>query len=319
MCAAPRPSILIGMHDEELRPEGTTRRSMLAGAAAGAGAIAALGPLSPSRAEARGRARRFEGKVVIITGATSGIGEATARAFAAEGARVSFCGRRTALGRQVEQEIRAAGGDASYIAADVREPDSVERFVERTVRRYGRLDIAFNNAGIQTTALLHDAGVEAWDDSMNTNARGVFLAMKHQIPHMLRSGGGTIIVNSSIGAIVGRPNLPVYQATKRAILALVQSAALAYGEQGIRVNAILPGIVDTAMIRPPGFDDATWEQALVALGALNVDGFKRVAEPPEIANAVLALASDGLSYMTGASVPVDGGIVAGRPLQLPEG
>ena len=121
----------------------------------------------------------------------------------------------------MEREIRSAGGEATYIAADVRVPGSVQSFVDRTVRRYGRLDVAFNNAGIQASALLHETSVEAGDDSTDTNARGVFLSMKYEIPHMLRDGGGTIIVNSSVGAIVGRPNLPTYQSTKQAIQALV--------------------------------------------------------------------------------------------------
>jgi len=292
-----------------------TRRSALGGAAAGA--LAGLSALSAGPAAAAAPRRRFQDKVVLITGATSGIGEATARAFAAEGAKVSFCGRRTQLGRKVEREIRAAGGEATYIRADVRVPQSVESFVDRTVRLYDGLDIAFNNAGIQTTALLHETTLEQWNDSTDTNARGVFLAMKYELPHMLRSGGGIIVVNSSVGAIVGRPQLSTYQSTKQALQALVQSAALEYGERGIRVNAILPGITDTAMIRPPGLDDPTWERATQALGQLNVDGLKRIAQPDEIAHAVLALCTDELAYMTGASVPVDGGIAAGRRLLLP--
>jgi NAD(P)-dependent dehydrogenase (short-subunit alcohol dehydrogenase family) len=255
---------------------------------------------------------------VQITGGTSGIGAATARAFAAAGAKVAFCGRRTALGREVERTIRAAGGDATYIAADVRVPSSVRQFVDGSVRRYGRVDIAFNNAGVQINAELDKVTVEQWDDLMNTNARGVFLAMKHQVPHMRAAGGGHIIVNSSVGAIVGRPGLSTYQATKQAVRALVQSAALEYGVAGIRVNAILPGITDTPMIRPADLDDATWDQVKVALGQLNVDGLKRVAAPDDIARAVLALASDDLSYLTGAAVPVDGGIAAGRRMLLPE-
>lgn len=295
------------------KPGTVGRRVVLAGAGAAAVAAAAT-PGEARAAEAAGG--RFAGKVVLITGATSGIGEATARAFAAEGAKVAFCGRRVALGRAVERSIRAAGGEASYLAADVRIPASVQQFVDRAVRRYGGLDIAFNNAGIQISAKLHEVTVEQWDDVFDTNARGVFLAMKYQLPHLL-AGGGQIIVNSSVGAIVGRPELSTYQATKQAVQALVQSAALEYGGHGVRVNAILPGITDTPMIRPPDMDDATWEQAKVVLGKLNVDGLKRIATPADIARAVLALASDDLAYLTGASVPVDGGIAAGRPLQLP--
>ncbi|QFZ22892.1 SDR family NAD(P)-dependent oxidoreductase [Saccharothrix syringae] len=289
-----------------------SRRAVLGGAL-GAGLVAVAAPA----AGARGRGA-FAGKAVQVTGGTSGIGEATARAFAAAGARVAFCGRRTALGRDVERSIRAAGGDATYFEADVRDPASVQRFVDGAVRRYGRVDIAFNNAGVQITARLHEVTPEQWDDVVNTNARGVFLAMRHQIPHMLAAGGGHVIVNSSVGAVVGRPNLSTYQATKQAVRALVQSAALEYGAEGVRVNAILPGITDTAMIRPANLDDATWERAKAALGQLNVDGLKRVATPTDIARAVLALASDELGYLTGAAIPVDGGIAAGRRMLLPE-
>lgn len=282
----------------------------------GAGLVAAAPGLAT--AEDRGAHGRYAGKVVQITGGTSGIGAATARAFAAAGAKVAFCGRRTALGQEVERSIRASGGDATYLAADVRVPSSVRQFVDGAVRRYGRVDIAFNNAGVQINAKLDEVAVEQWDDVMNTNARGVFLAMKYQVPHMRAARGGHIIVNSSVGAIVGRPGLSTYQATKQAVRALVQSAALEYGVDGIRVNAVLPGITDTPMIRPPGLDDATWNQAKVALGQLNVDGLKKIASPDDIARAVLTLASDDLAYLTGAAVPVDGGLAAGRRMLLPE-
>jgi NAD(P)-dependent dehydrogenase (short-subunit alcohol dehydrogenase family) len=151
----------------------------------------------------------------------------------------------------------------------------------------------------------------------DTNARGVFLAMKYQIPHMLRQKSGHIIVTSSAGAVVSRPNLSTYQATKAAVQALAKSAALEYGEQGIRVNAILPGITDTPMIRPPGLDDATWRQAVIYLGQQNVDGLKKVATPKDIAQGILAIAADEFGYLTGASIPVDGGLTAGRRMLIP--
>ncbi|RBM20965.1 oxidoreductase [Prauserella sp. PE36] len=294
-----------------------SRRAVLGGAA-GVGAVAGLTALAPSAAAQPSPARPFEGKIVQITGATSGIGEATARAFAAAGAKVAFCGRRRQLGREVERTIREAGGEATYLHADVRDPRSVQRFVDGAVRRYGGLDIAFANAGVQYAARLHETTLEQWDDLMATNARGVFLAMKYQIPHLIDAGGGQIIVNSSVGAVVGRPELSLYQASKQAIQALVRSAALEYGEQGIRVNAILPGITDTPMIRPPELDDPTWEQAKAALGQLNVDGLKTVASADQIAQAVLAMAAPGFGYLTGVSLPVDGGVAAGRRMLLPE-
>ncbi|MCO1574164.1 SDR family oxidoreductase [Crossiella sp. SN42] len=293
-----------------------SRRTVLGGVAAAAGLSALAGPAA---ADGRGKGNgKFSGKVVLITGATSGIGAATAHAFAAAGAKVAFCGRRANLGRQVERGIRAAGGEATYTAADVRVAESVRQFVDAAVRKYGRVDIAFNNAGVQISSPLHQVTLEQWDEVFDTNARGVFLAMKYQLPHMLNQKSGHIIVNSSVGAIVGRPNLSTYQATKQAVQALVKSAALEYGTHGIRVNAILPGITDTPMIRPPGYDDETWQRMLTILGQLNVDGLKKVATPDMIAQAVLAMAGDELGYLTGASVPVDGGLAAGRPLQLPQ-
>jgi NAD(P)-dependent dehydrogenase (short-subunit alcohol dehydrogenase family) len=260
---------------------------------------------------------RFRDKVVLITGATSGIGEATARAFAAEGAKVSFCGRRTELGRKVESEIRAAGGDATYLRADVRDQEQVKRFVDNTVHIYGRIDVAFNNAGITRTAPLHELDLETWEDVHRTNARGVFLSIKYQVPHMLRSGGGVIICTSS-GSV--RPAGTAYTASKHAIDGIIKTAALDYGTQGIRVNAILPGTTDTALVRLEGMSDAQWEEFKEAWGPLNVDGMERLATPEEIARSVLSLAqADAFSFMTGSTVYVAGGPHGGGKMHMPEG
>ncbi|MFD0574729.1 SDR family NAD(P)-dependent oxidoreductase [Kitasatospora gansuensis] len=238
---------------------------------------------------------------MAITGATSGIGRATALAFAAQGAAVGFCGRRAELGAQVEREIRRAGGTARYVRADVRVEKDVENFVRQTVDSFGGLDIAFNNAGISRTARLHELGTDTFDDVMATNARGVFLSMKYQIPHLLARGGGVVIVTSSSAVEVARPQGAAYSAGKRAVQGLVQAAALDYGRDGIRVNAIMPGTTDTALVRPPGMDDATWTAARAWLGEQNVDGLHRIASPEDIAQAVLGLAADDFAYMTGAA------------------
>src|SRR5271165_6908203 len=166
------------------------RRAMLGlAAAAVAGSLAACSDV-PGRASASvATKRRFDNKVVLITGATSGIGRAAARAFAAEGGKVGFCGRREALGHEVEEQIRSQGGEAIYIKADVRVEAEVRSFVDQVAQRYGRLDVAFNNAGITLEKPLHEYSSQQWDDVMNTNLRGVFLAMKYEIPHMLAAGG----------------------------------------------------------------------------------------------------------------------------------
>ncbi|MGI5450643.1 SDR family NAD(P)-dependent oxidoreductase [Streptomyces sp. CA-243310] len=296
------------------------RRSVLGGAAALGLGIAAFGATahaagSPSRS--RDRAGRFQGKSVLITGGTSGIGRATAKAFALEGARVGFCGRRAELGRQAEREIRDAGGEATYIEADIRVEDQVRVFVDRVASRYGGIDVAFNNAGIGGGKLPHEMSVEEWDDVQATNARGVFLAIKYEIPHMLKAQRGVIVCTSSSAAEQARPNSAAYTASKRAVQGLVKSAALAYGPKGIRVNALLPGTTDTPFVRPPGIPDADWAKYKQAWGPLNVDGLERMAEAEEIARAVLGLASDDFPYMTGASISVDGGGTAGRKMIQP--
>jgi NAD(P)-dependent dehydrogenase (short-subunit alcohol dehydrogenase family) len=299
-----------------------SRRTVLGAAATGlVGMAVATAPGASAAPESEASAgHRLEGKVVVITGATSGIGAATAKAFAAKGAKVAFCGRRTQLGQQVERDIRAAGGEATYIQADVRVPEQVQSFVDRSVQLYGRLDIAFNNAGVEfRNTPVHEVGVDQWDNLHNTNARGVFLAVKYEVPPMLRTGGGVIICMSSGGAEQARPGSAAYVASKGAVQGIVRAAALDYGPKGIRVNAILPGTTDTALVRPPGIPDADWQRFKEAWGPLNVSGLHRMAEREEIAAAVLALTGDEFSFMTGSSVVVDGGALAGRPMIMPPG
>jgi NAD(P)-dependent dehydrogenase (short-subunit alcohol dehydrogenase family) len=192
--------------------------------------------------------RRFQEKVVIITGATSGIGRAAALQFAAEGGKVGFCGRREGLGREVEDEIKSRGGEATYVRADVRHEGDVKAFVDRVARKYGGLDVAFNNAGITIERALHEYSAQEWDDVAATNLRGVFLAMKYEIPYML-ARGGNIVVTSSSNAIATTEKRSAYTASKRGLVGLVQSAAQDYAAKGIRINALIPGTTDTALVR----------------------------------------------------------------------
>jgi NAD(P)-dependent dehydrogenase (short-subunit alcohol dehydrogenase family) len=257
--------------------------------------------------------RRFEEKVVLITGATSGIGRAAAVAFAAEGGKVAFCGRRENLGHQIEADIKSQGGDATYIRADVREESSVKAFIDQAVQQYGRLDVAFNNAGITLEKPLHDYSSADWDDILTTNLRGVFLAMKYEIPYMLANGGGVILVTSSSNAIATTEKRSAYAASKRGLVGLVQSAALDYVGQGIRVNTLIPGTTDTELVRRvahmESVPNALWKEA-ASLWASSHVPMKRMATAEEIAAFALALASDDFPYMTGAQMVIDGGKTA---------
>ena len=245
----------------------------------------------------------FAGKVVLITGGTSGIGEAAARAYAAQGATVHFCGRRQELGQQVAQSIVDAGGKASYQPADVRNEAEVKAFVDGCIDRYGKIDVAFNNAGIAPPpAALADTTVDMWDDVMSTNVRGIFLAMKYEIPQMVTQGGGVIINMSSLGGHEVFPNISPYHASKFAVEAITKAAAKEYAAQNIRVNAIAPGLVDTAMTDQQVKD---WEVSREDLAS----GFpmNRISSPEEQVRVVMFMSSPVASYMTGAVISVDGG------------
>jgi NAD(P)-dependent dehydrogenase (short-subunit alcohol dehydrogenase family) len=294
---------------------GSTTLGAVAGAITGlaAGVAVALPPRTAPIPPQPGR-RRFENKVVVITGATSGIGRAAALAFAAEGGKVAFCGRRTALGQEVERDIKAKGGEALYVKADVLVEDEVRIFIDRAVQAYGKLDVAFNNAGITIEKPLHELSAEQWDLVSNTNLRGTFLAMKYEIPYMLKAGGGTIVVTSSSNAIATQARRSAYTASKRGLVGLVQAAALDYALDGIRVNALIPGTTDTPFLRKAAgmenMPDAVWRVGLNQWVKNNVPGMGRLATAEEVASMALALASDEHPFMTGAQIVLDGGKTA---------
>ncbi|MDB5416746.1 MAG: family oxidoreductase [Phenylobacterium sp.] len=292
------------------------RRAVFGAATLGM-AAAACAPASQAAAPPASGRRRFDGKIAIITGATSGIGRATALRLAAEGAKVAFCGRREVLGHEVEAQIRKAGGTAAYIRADVREPEQVRAFVDGAAKLYGGLDVAVNNAGIGITRNLAEMSLAEWTDLMNTNLRGVFLAMQAEIPHLIARGGGTIVVTSSSQAFATREGSSAYSASKRALIGLVQAAALEYAPRNIRINAIAPGTTDTAFLKTSvgmeAMPDPIWEVGAAQWAKSHVPGMRRLGRAEEQAAAIAALASDDFTYMTGATMLVDGGKLSAQP------
>lgn len=248
----------------------------------------------------------FQEKVVLVTGGTSGIGRETAVQFAAAGAKVVLAGRRAEQGAEVVQEISAAGGDAHFVQTDIAVEDQVKRLVDETVKRYGRLDIAFNNAGIEHGGPITEVTAEDYRKVFDINVLGVLLSQKYEIPAMLKSGGGAIINTSSILGHIASPGAALYNASKHAVEGITKTTALELAQQGIRVNSVAPGAIETAMIdRFAGEEGSDGRNGLISLHPMG-----RLGLPQEIAAAVMYLASDAASFTTGISLPVDGGFLA---------
>jgi NAD(P)-dependent dehydrogenase (short-subunit alcohol dehydrogenase family) len=240
-----------------------------------------------------------------VTGGSSGIGRAAALAFANEGARVVVADV-TPAGEETVAQLRAAGGDGLFVRADVSSAADVDAMVTAALRRWDRLDVAFNNAGIEgVMAPTVECTEEAFDRIIAVNLKGTFLCMKREIPEMLKRGGGAIVNNASVAALVGFPGLPAYCASKGGVVQLTRAAALELARSGIRVNAVCPGVIRTAMVdRITGKDPAV-EAPFVAMEPVG-----RMGRPEEVAAIVLHLCSDEASFVTGIAMPVDGGLVA---------
>jgi NAD(P)-dependent dehydrogenase (short-subunit alcohol dehydrogenase family) len=243
--------------------------------------------------------------VVLITGALTGIGRATAIAFAREGARIVVSGRRDEVGQKLVAELREVGVEAEYWRADVRHEDDVRDLVDKTVTRFGRLDIAVNNAATEGRGgLVTEQTAESYAATFDTNVLGTLLSMKHELRVMLPQGSGSIVNVSSAYGSVGALAAAVYVGSKHAVEGMTKSAALEVAGTGVRVNVVAPGTTDTAMLTRFTNTDAN-KAALVSTVPV-----KRLATPEEIAHVIVFVASANASYMTGASIPVDGGMLA---------
>jgi NAD(P)-dependent dehydrogenase (short-subunit alcohol dehydrogenase family) len=260
---------------------------------------------APSGAGHRLRSKTMKKPVVLITGALTGIGRATAIAFAKDGARLVVSGRRETEGKALEAELRRLGADAAFIQADVRRDDEVRELVDQTVARFGRIDAAVNNAGTEgQRGLVVDQTAESYAATFDTNVLGVLLSMKHELRVMLPQGSGSIVNVSSTYGSVGAAGASVYVASKHAVEGMTKSAALEVAGSGVRVNVVAPGTTDTGMLTRFTNTDQN-KAALISTVPL-----RRLGTPEEIANVIAFVASANASYMTGASIPVDGGNLA---------
>jgi len=246
----------------------------------------------------------FENKVAIVTGGSFGIGKAAAIAFAKRGAKVIIAD--WVEDNETINIIKSSGGDAIFVKCDVSNDASVKAMVEKTIVQYGRLDYAFNNAGVEgLSAPVHECTNENWERTIAVNLKGVWLCMKYEIRMMLQQGKGAIVNNASIAGLVGFPNIPAYVASKHGIIGLTKNAALEYAKLGIRANAVCPGVIKTPMI-----DRFTGKSKEVEKQFETMEPVGRLGQPEEVAEAVVWLCSEASSFITGDAIPVDGGWVA---------
>ena len=249
----------------------------------------------------------LQNKVALVTGGTTGIGRDTAVLFANAGAKVVVSGRRETEGKEASNLLRAAGGDGLFVKSDVSKPSDVQSLVQKTVEKFGRLDIAFNNAGIEGKWVpLIEQSDEDWDAVIGINLKGTWLCLKYEIQQMLKQGGGGTIVNmSSVAGLMGAAGAGVYCASKHGVIGLTRTAALEYARSGIRINAVCPAVIETAMA-DRAFADPQANKRVLALHPIG-----RFGKPMEVAEAVLWLCSSKSSFMTGHYMVLDGGMLAG--------
>jgi NAD(P)-dependent dehydrogenase (short-subunit alcohol dehydrogenase family) len=249
---------------------------------------------------------RVVGKVALVTGGGSGIGRASALALAREGAKIVISDIAVTGGEETVRMVKAAGGEATFVEAEVSKPADVEALVNKVTEIYGRLDCAFNNAGIEgKIQQTVECSEENWDRTIAINLKGVWLCIKHEIPVMLEQGSGAIVNTASVAGLVGFQGLPAYVASKHGVVGLTKTAALEYAKSGIRVNAVCPGVIHTPMVERLFSGQPQWGEAVQAL-----EPVARMGKPEEVAEAVVWLCSDAASFVTGLAMAVDGGLVA---------
>jgi NAD(P)-dependent dehydrogenase (short-subunit alcohol dehydrogenase family) len=245
----------------------------------------------------------FAGRVALVTGAASGIGRATALAFAEAGAKLVLADINAADGAALAAQIEGQGGEALFLRTDVADAAQVDALVAQAVARFGRLDCAFNNAGIEEEHLkLAESDEALYDRMMAINVKGVWLCMRRQIAQMLaQEGGGAIVNTASVAGLIGAPRHAIYAASKHAVVGLTKSAAIEYGKKGIRINSVCPGVIRTPMLERALQRDPSWESSLVAMHPIG-----RLGEVGDVVSAVLWLCSEGAAFVTGHQLVVDG-------------
>src|SRR5271154_6565534 len=251
--------------------------------------------------------KEFDGKTALVTGGTSGIGRDTAVLFAKAGAKVVIAGRRELDGNESVELVRAAGGEALFVKTDVSKASEVENLMKKTVEKFGRLDVAFNNAGIEGKWVpIVSQSEEDWDRTIDINLKGTWLCLKYEIRQMLKQGGGGAIVNmSSVAGLMGNATAATYCASKHGVMGLTKAAALETALHGIRVNVVCPAVIETPMA------DRAFSDSEVNKWVLGLHPIGRFGRPMEIAQGVLWMCSERASFMTGQSMVLDGGFLAG--------